>query len=129
MGLASGYDFFGSHAVYAEGIARDGVCANSIRALTDRETVRHVGETGTFSEWWVALEALELGVDELQVAIEVAQAIVVDFTQLDYDLEGFYSLLGFPDYLAAHAAGTRSPTPRIPCGWTAGRSTPGRRMS
>ena len=122
MGLASGYDFFGSHAVYAEGIARDGVCANSIRALTDRETVRHVGETGTFSEWWLArLEALELLVDELHMAIEAAQAVVVDFTQVDYDLEGFFALLGFPDYLATHAAGDALANATDPLridGWT-----------
>jgi hypothetical protein len=31
MGITSGYDFFGGHAVYAEGFARDTVCANSIR--------------------------------------------------------------------------------------------------
>ncbi len=122
MGLASGYDFFGGHAVYAEGIARDGVCANSIRALTDRETVRHVGETGTFSEWWLArLEALELVVDELHVAIEDAQAVVVDFTAVEYDLDGFYSRLGFPDYLATHAAGDALANAADPLrvdGWT-----------
>ena len=33
IGVTSGYDFFGEHAVYVEGFAQDGYCSNSMRSL------------------------------------------------------------------------------------------------
>ena len=44
MGVTSGYDFFGEHAVYVEGFAQDGYCSNSMRSLTDKEVIKHVGD-------------------------------------------------------------------------------------
>jgi hypothetical protein len=51
MGLTSGYDFFGNHAVYIQGFAPGTKCANSIRSLTDRQTVKHVVDVEAFDAW------------------------------------------------------------------------------
>ncbi len=105
MGVTSGYDFFGGHAVYVEGYARDTRCANSIRRLTDRQVVKHVGEVGDFAEWWeTILTQLELVSDDLAGFIRDAEAIELDFTDLPFDVAAFYELLGFPEYLAEHAS-------------------------
>ncbi|QSG05123.1 hypothetical protein [Halapricum desulfuricans] len=105
MGLTSGYDYFGCHAVYVEGFARDTHCANSIRALTDRKTVKHIGDVGDFRRWWeTILEQLELVVNDLHAFILDAQDITVDITNVPFDLVEFYDLLGFPAYLARRAA-------------------------
>ena len=105
VGVTSGYDFFGGHAVYVEGYAQDSYCANSIRSLTDRETVRHVGSVGDFEAWWRAiLEQLAVVRDDLHEFIVDAQEITVDFTTVPFDPTEFYGLLGFPDYLATQAA-------------------------
>jgi hypothetical protein len=104
MGLSSGYDFFGGHAVYVEGFARDTTCANSIRSLTDRETVKHVGDVGEFQGWWEdILGQLEFVANDLSEFIVDAQEITVDFTTVPFDVESFYELLDFPAYLAARA--------------------------
>jgi hypothetical protein len=105
MGITSGYDFFGGHAVYAEGFARDTVCANSIRQVTDRRVVKHVGDVGSFDAWWRdILDGLELLVDDLFAFIIDAQEITIDFREVPFDLAAFYELLGLPSYLAEHAA-------------------------
>jgi hypothetical protein len=105
MGLTSGYDFFGGHAVYVEGFARDNACANSIRSLTDRQIVKHVGDIGDFGEWWEGiLEALALVSNDLYAFIEDAQEIDIDFAETPFDVAAFYELIGFPEYLAERAA-------------------------
>ena len=105
MGLTSGYDFFGGHAVYVEGFARDNACANSIRALTDRQIVKHVGDIGDFGEWWEGiLEALALVSNDLYAFIEDAQEIDIDFAETPFGVAEFYELIGFPEYLAERAA-------------------------
>lgn len=106
MGVTTGYDFFGGHAVYVEGFARDTTCANSIRGLTDRETVRHVGDGVDFEDWWnERLSQLGLIADDLVAFIEDAQAITIDFTDVPFTIAEFYELLDFPAYLADRAAG------------------------
>ena len=105
MGVTSGYDFFGNNAVYVEGFARDSYCANSIRSLTDREVIKHVGDVEGFGPWWESvLEQLELVADDLLGFITDAQDITVEFPEMPFDLEEFYTLLGFPEYLAQQAA-------------------------
>ncbi|WP_142860642.1 hypothetical protein [Salinigranum halophilum] len=105
MGLSSGYDFFGGHAVYVEGFARDTTCANSIRSLTDRETVKHVGDVGGFGTWWgETLTQLELVANDLYEFIVDAQELTVDFAAMPFSVESFYELLGFPEYLSKRAA-------------------------
>jgi hypothetical protein len=105
MGVTSGYDFFGNNAVYVEGFARDSYCANSIRSLTDREVVKHVGDVEGFGPWWESvLEQLELVADDLLGFITDAQDITLSLPEVPFDLEGFYELLGFPEYLAQQAA-------------------------
>jgi hypothetical protein len=105
MGVTSGYDFFGNNAVYVEGFARDSYCANSIRSLTDREVVKHVGDINGFQPWWEAvLSQLELVANDLHSFITDAQEITVAFPDVPFDLTEFYTLLGFPDYLAEQAA-------------------------
>ena len=122
MGLTSGYDYFGGHAVYMEGFARDTTCANSLRSLTDRETVKHVGEVTEFGPWWEQiLEQLEFVANDLYDFITDAQDITVDFTQTPFDIEEFYTLLGFPDYLTQRAASdarANAPTPFEVDMWT-----------
>jgi hypothetical protein len=105
MGLTSGYDFFGNHAVYVEGFARDTACANSIRSLTDRETIRHVGDVEAFDAWWERLfDQLGFLRNDLAAFIEDAQDVTLDLTSTPFDLQEFYGLLDFPDYLATQAA-------------------------
>ncbi|WP_324759534.1 hypothetical protein [Haloarcula montana] len=105
MGVSSGYDFFGGHAVYVEGLARDNYCANSIRQLTDRETIKHVGEVGDFRGWWEAtLEQIGLVANDLLAFIEDAGEITIEFPAVPFDVEEFFELLDFPAYLAARAA-------------------------
>lgn len=48
MGVTSGYDFFGENAVYVEGFAQDGYCSNTMRSLTDKEAIKHVGDERNF---------------------------------------------------------------------------------
>ncbi|MFC5971396.1 hypothetical protein ACFPYI_08655 [Halomarina salina] len=105
MGVTSGYDFFGGHAVYVEGFARDTACANSIRSLTNKEVVRHVGGVEAFDDWWEEiLGQLDLVADDLAGFIDAAQGVTLEFTDLPFDVVGFYDLLDFPQYLAEQAA-------------------------
>jgi hypothetical protein len=105
MGVTTGYDFFGDTAVYVEGFARDTACANSIRSLTDRQVVKHVGDVGDFESWWrEVLGQLELVANDLHEFIRDARDVDIDFTDVPFDVPDFYELLGFPAYLAEHAA-------------------------
>jgi len=105
MGVTSGYDFFGGHAVYVEGFAQDTYCSNSIRSVTDKEVIRHVGDVEAFDDWWEdILGQLDLVADDLSGFIDDARDVTLEFTALPFDVAGFYDLLGFPDYLAAQAA-------------------------
>jgi hypothetical protein len=105
MGVTSGYDFFGGHAVYVEGFAQDSYCSNSIRSLTDRQVVKHVGDVGDFQSWWEGVLAqLDLVADDLAEFIRDATEINLDFTEVPFDVQGFFDLLGFPEYLAERAA-------------------------
>ncbi|WP_435120139.1 hypothetical protein [Halolamina sp. C58] len=105
MGVTSGYDFFGEHAVYVEGFAQDGSCSNSMRSLTDKEVIKHVGDVRDFRTWWEEILAqVELVADDLFEFIRDAQEIDLDFSELPFTVTEFYSLLGFPDYLAERAA-------------------------
>ncbi len=105
MGVTSGYDFFGNHAVYVEGFARDTACANSIRSLTDRQTIKHVGDVEAFDDWWDRLlDQLGLLRGDLAAFIQDAQAVTLDLTRAPFDLAEFYELLAFPTYLATRAA-------------------------
>jgi len=106
MGVTSGYDFFGGHAVYVEGFAQDGYCSNTMRQLTDKEVIKHVGDVTDFRTWWEGiLEQVELVADDLFEFIRDAQAIEIDFTEMPFSVAEFYELLGFPEYLAERAAG------------------------
>ena len=105
MGVTSGYDFFGEHAVYVEGFAQDGYCSNTMRSLTDKEVIKHVGDVRNFRTWWEEILAqVELVADDLFEFIRDAQDIDLDFSDLPFTVTEFYSLLGFPDYLAERAA-------------------------
>ncbi|MFC7074594.1 hypothetical protein ACFQJ7_11385 [Halovenus rubra] len=105
MGVTSGYDFFGDHAVYVDGFAQDGYCSNTMRSLTDKEVIKHVGDVRNFRSWWEEILAqVELVADDLFEFIRDAQDIDLDFSNLPFAVTEFYSLLGFPDYLAERAA-------------------------
>ena len=101
--LTSGYDFFGGHAVYVEGLAQDTACKNSIRSLTDKEIVKHVGDVEDFGGWWESILAeLEPVADDLFGFIEDAQDITIDFTDVLFSITEFYELLDFPLCLARY---------------------------
>jgi len=105
MGVTSGYDFFGEHAVYVEGFAQDGYCSNSMRSLTDKEVIKHVGDVRDFRTWWEEILAqVELVADDLFEFIRDTQEIDLEFSELPFTITEFYSLLGFPNYLAERAA-------------------------
>ena len=105
VSVTSGYDFFGEHAVYVEGFAQDGYCSNSMRSLTDKEVIKHVGNVQNFRAWWEELLAqVELVADDLFEFIRDAQDTDLDFAELPFTVTEFYSLLGFPDYFAERAA-------------------------
>lgn len=88
VGMSSGYDFFGGYGVYVEGFAQDSYCSNSIRSLTDRRTVKHVG---SFEAWWEQLFGqLEIVADDLHVFITDAQEITLDLRAGPFDVERFY---------------------------------------
>ena len=105
MGVTSGYDFFGGHAVYVEGFAQDGACTNTMRQLTEKEVIKHVGEIQDFEGWWERiLASLELVADDLFAFIRDASEVSIDFTSVPFGVEEFYTLLDFPEYLAERAA-------------------------
>lgn len=88
-----------------EGVDQDGYCSNTIRALTDKEVIKHVGDVWNFRIWWEEiLTQVELVADDLFEFIQAAQAIDLDFSELPFTDSEFYSLLGFPEYLADRAA-------------------------
>jgi hypothetical protein len=91
MGVTTGYDFFGGHAVYVEGFAQDAYCSNSIRSLTDRQSVKHVGDVGDFEGWWEdVLSQLELVTDDLHQFIVDASEIDLSFSDAPFGVEAFY---------------------------------------
>jgi hypothetical protein len=76
-----------------------------MRSLTDRQVVKHVGDVGDFQSWWEdVLAQLDLVADDLAGFIRDATEIDLDFTEMPFDVQGFYDLLGFPEYLAERAA-------------------------
>jgi hypothetical protein len=94
MGVTSGYDFFGWHAMYVEGFAQDSTCSNSMRRLTDRESVKHLGHVGDLNTWWEqVLGQVGIVADDPRTFIEDAQNITVDFRDVRFDLAEFYTPL------------------------------------
>jgi len=82
-----------------------------MRSLTDKEVIKHVGDVRNFRTWWEELLAqVELVADDLFEFIRDAQDIDLDFSELPFTVTEFYSLLGFPDYLADRAASDAGPT-------------------
>jgi hypothetical protein len=112
LGVRTGYDFFGDTALYFEGFAQDTRCDNSIRSITEKKTIRHVGEVDLEDEVHEVLEEMELMTNRLAELIELAEDIEVDVLEMDFaepfdhddDIRGFYELAGFPTYLAREAA-------------------------
>jgi hypothetical protein len=112
LGIRSGYDFFGDTALYFEGFAQDTRCDNSIRSITEKKTIRHVGDVDLEEEVHDVLEDMELMTNRLAELIELAEDIEVDMLEMDFaepfdhtdSIQGFYELSGFPTYLAREAA-------------------------
>jgi hypothetical protein len=125
LGVRTGYDFFGSQALYFEGFAQDTRCSNSIRAITEKKTIRHVGKVDLEEEVEEVLEEMELMTSRLAELIELAEDIEVDMLEMNFsepfdhddDYRGFYELAGFPSYLARDAANharSRTDNPYLP---------------
>jgi len=112
LGVRTGYDFFGDTALYFEGFAQDRRCSNSIRSITEKKTIRHVGDVDLEDEVHDVLEEMELMTNRLAELIELAEDIEVDTLEMDFaepfdhndDIRAFYELAGFPSYLAQDAA-------------------------
>jgi hypothetical protein len=67
--------------------------------------IKHVGDVGEFEQWWrEVLGQLELVANDLHGFIRDARDAEIDITDVPFDLTAFYELLGFPTYLAEHAA-------------------------
>lgn len=112
LGLRSGYDFFGSQALYFEGFAQDTRCDNSIRSITEKKTIRHVGDVDLEEEVTDVLEEMQLMTNRLAELIEMAEDIEVDMLDMEFsevfdhsdNIQAFYELSGFPTYVAREAA-------------------------
>jgi hypothetical protein len=112
LGIRTGYDFFGGQALYFEGYAQDRKCDNSIRSITEKKTIRHVGDVNLEDEVSDVLEEMELMTNRLAELIEMAEDIEVDMLEMDFaeafdhddNFRGFYELAGFPSYIASAAA-------------------------
>lgn len=112
LGIRSGYDFFGGQALYFEGFAQDTRCDNSIRAITEKKTIRHVGDVDLEDEVEDVLEEMELMTNRLAELIELAEDIEVDMLDTEFsepfdhsdNIQAFYELSGFPSYMATAAA-------------------------
>jgi hypothetical protein len=111
LGVRTGYDFFGSQALYFEGFAQDTRCSNSIRSITEKKTIRHVGEVDLEDEVTDVLEEMQLMTHRLAELIELAEDIELDVIEMQFsepfdhndNIQGFYELAGFPTYMARHA--------------------------
>jgi len=125
MGVTSGYDFFGGHAVYVEGFAQDGFCSNTMRQLTDKEVIKHVGDVTDFRTWWEGiLEQVELVADDLFEFIRDAQEIEIDFTEMPFSARISTSCSdSLTTSLRGHPATLRR-TPRVRSRLICGRFTP-----
>lgn len=112
LGVRTGYDFFGSQALYFEGFAQDTRCSNSIRSITEKKTIRHVGEVDLEDEVTDVLEEMQLMTNRLAELIELAEDIELDVIEMQFsepfdhndNIQGFYELAGFPTYMAREAA-------------------------
>jgi len=70
----------------------------------NKEVIKHVGDVRDFRTWWEEiLTQVELVADDLFEFIRDAQEIDLEFSELPFTVTEFYSLLGFPDYLAERA--------------------------
>jgi len=115
LGIRTGYDFFGDTTLYFEGFGQDTRCSNSIRAVTEKEVIRHTGD-GLDERIEEAvdsvMEGLGLMTDRLAELIEMAEDIELELLDLnlaepmthDDHLQAFYELAGFPTYMARGAA-------------------------
>jgi hypothetical protein len=115
LGVRSGYDYFGDTTLYFEGYAQDTACSNSIRAVTDKEVIRHTGSDISERINEVVedvFSSLGLMTDRLAELIEMANDIEVDLLEMEFaepmehddNLRALYELLDFPSYLASEAA-------------------------
>jgi len=105
IGFQSGSDVYGNLSFFAEGFAQDTYCVNSMYALTDKKRRKHASPDSTshlsyddFVEWWEAFftEMFDITSD-LEAAIQDARDVTLDVTELPFDIEGFYELMGFPN--------------------------------
>ena len=112
LGIRTGYDFLSSQALYYEGFAQDRRCKNSIRSITEKKTIRHVGDVDLEDEVEDVLEEMELMTNRLAELIELAEDIEVDMLDTEFsepfdhndNIQAFYELSGFPSYMATAAA-------------------------
>jgi hypothetical protein len=116
IGLQIDYGFFGDTAVNIRGIGMDYECVNSLRQVTDPETIKHAGDVESRVDWIEMFEdlltELDLKTDQIARLIEEASNERLDLSDFPPDfaegydsiLEAVYAYAGFPDYLAEVAA-------------------------
>lgn len=120
LGVTTGYDFFGGHALYAEVIAYDTRNGAAMRGLTDSNSRRHVGSAGnTVAAWWERILAqMETASETLFEVIADARDYTIEFSEYPFDVAEFYELLGFPEYLSENAADRIGGNPAVADAWT-----------
>lgn len=87
FGIQTGYDFKGNRALYANIIAQDTSCSNTLRQLASKKTRRHVsGEdewtinSAAYEDWWAdILEQIDMVADEMNHVLLDAQDITIEF--------------------------------------------------
>lgn len=116
LGLQVDWDHFGGTSIHAQGMGMDWECVNAIRAITEKQTVKHAGRVDERVDWHEVwrnlLEQIDLKADQLAQIIAEAEEQILDLSELpddfarDYDsqLEALFAYAGLPNYLARHAA-------------------------
>lgn len=118
FGIQTGYDFKGNRALYANIIAQDTSCSNTLRQLASKKTRKHVsGEAdptlnaSAYEDWWAELlEKIDLVADEMNHVLQDAKELFVTFEvddpaedsslggddplEVPFSLEEFYRLAG-----------------------------------
>lgn len=113
LGIQSGYDYFGSTALYTEIIAHDHASNAVLRSLTDRRSRRHVQSRNKqnrkdalseIHQWWgEEIARLEAVTDTLFQVVVDASAFEVDLSGIPRSPMHVYRAMGLPKSLSQAA--------------------------
>jgi hypothetical protein len=107
LGFEAGYDHYGSTSVWARLLAYNTETGACLRHLSERMTCRHRGENivERVRPWYENLleKAERLG-DKMYEVVAEADAHEIDIHALPFDMQTWFSALGYPDSYAEDAA-------------------------